>query len=1146
MPQQAFVFPVNSQPRNQYMEYLNIGIILLVGIFLGFAIKWLISKAPHQQPDFSLPPKMKPSSGSTTRLYDLAQRMMGFFEQAAHPKDLLENTIFQQGVQILSTGQYSDEQLIEYYAGHNVPIGCMALEALSQRTLSQSTIDQIISHIGSRYGWTLFFAFRLLGIDDTKPVVGPALLKAPEWWKEDQLILQILKDFINQRLDIDERLTFGTLLKDTDSQQLNEASDLIVALNHPGLEPLKEEIQQASDTQLDREYLKTVGRLWEPLEADPCVHLSDEMQSILNRMEQSVTGDPCRSVILTGDAGVGKTTHIRALAQQLAGKGILFFEASAADIIAGQSYLGELEKRLLEVIKNLGRRRGVIWFVPGFHELMYTGRHRYNPAGILDMLMPYIDSGAITIVGEVRPAALEQITRENPRIKTTFDIIHIEALDDGLTLELAKKWAGLQTIQDGQAPLIEREALLEAQQMVKQFLGDSAAPGNLLDFLKITSQGLLTDGEPVRALSIDDLYRTLSHITGLPRTILDEREGLDISELRALFQQHVLGQAEAVDCLVERIAMIKAGLTDPMRPLGVFLFAGPTGTGKTEIAKALAQFLFGSPERMIRLDMSEFKIAESEDRILGSAAKDGFSGAGALVNEIRKQPFSVVLLDEFEKAHPNIWDLFLQVFDDGRLTDRQGNTANFRYAIIILTSNLGATIKPGDGIGFNPDASSFSMHQVQKAIGSTFRREFVNRLDRVVVFHPLSRSVMHEILFKELDMALERRGLRNREWAVEWEESAINFLLEKGFTRDLGARPLKRAIEQYLLAPLSMTIVNHQHPEGDQFLFVRSDNNSIEVEFIDPDAPLSVPADSDPLKPTEEVSFLTPGVKKMILASEGLKTEADHLADIYSHISRSVASSDWQAQKSDALQQIAGPEFWQKPDCYAVLGRVEFMDRIEAALKTAGSLLRRLKGPDDRTKRIYSRKIITRLAEQLYLLDEANQSLNQNLPQDAYLMLESGPAPSSPEQPGASFIKQLQEMYQRWCHNRRMRQDLLESLGTSDSAADSIILAISGLGAYSILKPESGLHVLEIPKKGTSYDRISVRVKVVGQPESPTSGKQDQLRQAKFGLSAEKTARAIVVRRYRREPSPLVRDAVRNYRTGLIDRVLGGDFDLFG
>jgi ATP-dependent Clp protease ATP-binding subunit ClpC len=176
--------------------------------------------------------------------------------------------------------------------------------------------------------------------------------------------------------------------------------------------------------------------------------------------------------------------------------------------------------------------------------------------------------------------------------------------------------------------------------------------------------------------------------------------------LRAFFERRVLGQPEAVDCLVERVAMVKAGLTDPTRPQGVFLFVGPTGTGKTEIAKTLAEFLFGSPERMIRLDMSELQTWESQARILGEA--DETSDSAALVNQIRKQPFSVVLLDEFEKAHPTVWDLFLQVFDDGRLTDKRGNTADFRHSVIILTSNLGATLPHGASVGFAQEQSQFA------------------------------------------------------------------------------------------------------------------------------------------------------------------------------------------------------------------------------------------------------------------------------------------------------------------------------------------------------------------------------------------------------------------------------------------------------
>ena len=182
------------------MGIVNIGVILLIGIVLGYALKSQISKNP-QQSKVPVPPIAKQSSKSNVRLYNLAEQLYGFFEQAAHPKDLLGNSTFEQGVQMLSTDQYSDEQLIEYYAGNNVAIGCMALEALNQRSLSETHIDQVIFHTGSRFGWTLFFAFRLLAAAEIKPVIGGVLLKAPEWWKEDQLLQQILKDFIDQCLD---------------------------------------------------------------------------------------------------------------------------------------------------------------------------------------------------------------------------------------------------------------------------------------------------------------------------------------------------------------------------------------------------------------------------------------------------------------------------------------------------------------------------------------------------------------------------------------------------------------------------------------------------------------------------------------------------------------------------------------------------------------------------------------------------------------------------------------------------------------------------------------------------------------------------------------------------------------------------------
>jgi ATP-dependent Clp protease ATP-binding subunit ClpC len=223
------------------------------------------------------------------------------------------------------------------------------------------------------------------------------------------------------------------------------------------------------------------------------------------------------------------------------------------------------------------------------------------------------------------------------------------------------------------------------------------------------------------------------------------------------------------------------------------------------------------------------------------------------------------------------------------------------------------------------------------------------------------------------------------------------------------------------------------------------------------------------------------------------------------------------------------------------------MDRMQEALKTAGSLLNRLKGSQHSEKPNYSKKIITRLAEQLYLLSEADKSFSHNLPKDAYLMIEARINHTQESEVTRLFFEQLLTMYRQWSHRRRMRYELLENSESVESSKRSIILAVNGLGAYPVLQFERGLHVLEIPRESNAYDRVNARVNVIGQPETPTHTNDEHLHHARRGFAAaDEAAKAAVVRRYRREPSPLVRDARRNYRTGLIDKVMGGDFDLFG
>ena len=542
----------------------------------------------------------------------------------------------------------------------------------------------------------------------------------------------------------------------------------------------------------------------------------------------------------------------------------------------------------------------------------------------------------------------------------------------------------------------------------RQYLSAANFPGSVLDLIKLTANRVLKSGSA--AILSHDVIVTLAQLTGLPVSILDNKERVDLASIRDYFTSRVIGQDEAVGAIVERIAMLKAGLNDPGKPIGVFLFAGSTGTGKTELAKTVAEYLFGSVDRMIRLDMSEFQTAETTHKILGGDDTD------SLINRVRKQPFSVVLLDEFEKAHASIWDLFLQVFDDGRLTDAMGHVADFRHCIIILTTNLGATSHRTSGLGFAPTADAFTDGQIMRAIGQTFRPEFQNRLDKVIVFRPLTRDLMREILKKELNRVLERRGLKYREWAVEWEASAQDFLLEKGFSAEMGARPLKRAIDQYLIAPLAATIVERRFPEGDQFVFIRSDGRAIQTEFVDPNSG----AAGNPLPAAKSAIARAPTLPEMILAPEGSQIELEALQEEHAGVAGTLASSRWEDLKGALTDQMTPADFWSRPDRYETLARLALMDRVKAAAATAESLRARLAKGTERTGK-HSRELVGRLALQLHLLKEGIKDVMESAPIEVALVVEPAFERPSENEATRRWCVQLLGMYRAWADNRHMQ-----------------------------------------------------------------------------------------------------------------------------
>jgi ATP-dependent Clp protease ATP-binding subunit ClpC len=1092
-------------------------------------------------------------------VYAVARAMDDFFNDTTHPRELLGHEGFRRGVELSLGSDATARGLLACAAEGNVLVACISLEALARRAGDdEEAVEGLLRDINAYFYWPRFYALRALAAHaGARDVLAPLLVRLNSTWREP-MPLQALREFVAERVAVGDNVSPRDLADEADSLKLDsEQWDEVCAT----LDAIAAQLPAGGRAELARwqgarqtaEFIKSFGRVWEDEGRE--VFVLDAVAVRVSELEATIKREPARSVLLVGESGSGKTALVRALAARLREDGWLVFEAAPAEVLAGQIYIGQIEERVSAIVRQLTGKR-VLWVMPNFHEALWAGRHRYSPTGLLDLLLPHVESGAVKLVGEVPARAYEQLVRLRPRLRTALQTCRVAPLSDEETLELGRRWAERGIRSDGSeaqalSPRASERTLCEALQLAKQYLDDKAAPGNLLLLLEATGRRLLAEGNGSDEISLDDVLVTLSQLTGLPVQILDEREGLDLSELRAFFEKRVLGQPEAVECLVERVAMIKAGLTDPTRPQGVFLFVGPTGTGKTEIAKTMAEFLFGSPERMIRLDMSELQTWESQGRILGET--DETSDSAALVNLIRKQPFSVVLLDEFEKAHPSVWDLFLQVFDDGRLTDRRGNTADFRHSVIIMTSNLGATLPHGASVGFSQEQAQFAAGSVERAVRRAFRREFVNRIDRVVVFRPLGRGVMRDLLRKELNDVLTRRGLRTRQWAVEWDESAVEFLLEKGFTADLGARPLKRAVERYLLSPLALTIVNHQFPEGDQFLFVRSsaDGNSLDVQFVDPDAPVQEEAADEEV---DELSFDEEAARELRLESitfdpKGTPEELRFLQEQYDEVASRVDADGWRERKEGALREMQSADFWSTPARFSVLGAVEYMDRIEAGLDTAGSLLARLRG----NRKRLPPDLVARLAEQLYLLDSACRSMAEGQPRDAFLLVTAGREPGTDRARSDDFARTLARMYRRWAERRRMRLELLEEHDGAHSNGSApeeyrALLAVSGYAAYTILRHEAGLHVLETPQdERSAFRRVAASVRVVGQPEEPPGrGGREALReQAEHALSADANApQQQVVRRYREEPSPLVRDSARGWRTGRLERVLDGDFDL--
>ena len=505
-------------------------------------------------------------------------------------------------------------------------------------------------------------------------------------------------------------------------------------------------------------------------------------------------GETPQSVLLVGPAGVGKTSLLYRLVQMAKSLGLgerRFWSTSGARIVSGMSGLGMWQQRCSKLIRQAHATKAIL-HLGSLFELLEAGKIDGQP-GVASMVRQAIARGKLLAIAECTPEQLSIIEREDPMLLRAFTRMEFKELGDTKIRTILRLAA--QQGKTAQQVDYSDQAIEELVRLHTRFATYSALPATALQLMRTIS-----DRAPAGAMiEADQVARAFAQQTGLPRFLVDDSIPLDLVAISEQLSGQVVGQPEPVELIVNLIATLKARLVRPGRPLASLMFIGPTGVGKTEMAKAIARLLYSDTSRMIRIDMSEYASPWSAVKLIGKPGE----GDGALTSPIREQPFSVVLLDEFEKADPNVFDLLLQLLGEGRLSDSQGRLADFRNAVVIMTSNLGAETFRGGGVGFGDGELANWREHFEREVRRFVRPEFLGRLDRIVPFRPLSKEVVKQIAYRELEKLRQRPGLKYSDCDLAFDDSAVDRLCELGYQPKYGARPLRRAIEHNVTVPLA-------------------------------------------------------------------------------------------------------------------------------------------------------------------------------------------------------------------------------------------------------------------------------------------------------------------------------------------------------
>jgi ATP-dependent Clp protease ATP-binding subunit ClpC len=626
---------------------------------------------------------------------------------------------------------------------------------------------------------------------------------------------------------------------------------------------------------------------------DPVIGRDDEIKRVMQILTRRTKNNP----VIVGDAGVGKTAIAEGLAQKIAAddvpnslKGRRVIALDMGGLVAGSKFRGEFEERLKAVMDEVKESKGeVILFIDEIHTVVGAGAAE----GAIDasnMLKPALAHGELQCVGATtmdeyrkfieKDKALERrlqpVFLSEPSVEATIEMLRglrpryeahhkIKISDEALeaAAKLSQRYISDRHLPDKAIDLIDEAAsklridtesappeVKSLEQRLKQLTNEEEAASQRQEYehaAQLKSERLRLDEEYNRAknnwleqekinetVNEEHIAKLISNWTGIPVSQMLEGEAEKLLHMEDRIHERLVNQEEAVKAISEAIRRSRAGLKDPKRPIGSFMFLGPTGVGKTELARTLAQFLFDDENAMVRLDMSEYQERHTVSRLIGAPpGYVGFEEGGQLTEAVRRRPYRVILLDEIEKAHPDVFNTLLQIMDDGRLTDGHGRTVDFKNTVIIMTSNAGVElIKRERSFGFTPPKDDAKAQQqsyedmrekVIAEVRRTFRPEFLNRLDEILVFHELTEGQLRNIV--DLMVKDLQRRLSERKLQLEITDAAKSWLAKVGFDPIFGARPLRRAVERYVENPLSTKVLSGEFNEGDVITVDLVDDN---------------------------------------------------------------------------------------------------------------------------------------------------------------------------------------------------------------------------------------------------------------------------------------------------------------------------------